>query len=463
MEFILTNRGVDFIFTDFIVLSSSAVGVYKEDTTMNKNKHLSLEERFIIKSMLDNSASFKEIGRHLRRDCTTISKEVRNHLLFQKTGCFGRPFNDCVNRRNCPVSNLCSDPDCRFKKCSLCSKCHLYCPDYFKELCPSLSNPPYVCNGCIKRKNCTLEKHVYSAKAAQLEYETIRSESRSGICISEDEAIQLDNFISPLIKKGQSIHHICSTNQSEIMFSEKTIYNYIDAGIFSARNIDLPRKVSYKPRTSSHDSFKIDKSCRIGRTYSDFLSFLEGCPDCPVVQIDSVEGRKGGKVLLTIHFVKCEFMLAFIRDRNTAASVFDIFENLFQKLGSRNFSNLFPLLLADNGSEFSNPVALEIDSELNQRTRIFYCDPSSPYQKGAAENNHEFIRRILPKGTSFDNLTQSDIDLMMNHINSYARANLGDLTPYEMFRLFYGQEIIELLGAKLISPNDITLRPELLK
>lgn len=59
---------------------------------MRKNKHLSIEERSTIKVMLDSSASFKEIARTLGRDCTTISKEVRNHLIFQKTGCYGRPF-----------------------------------------------------------------------------------------------------------------------------------------------------------------------------------------------------------------------------------------------------------------------------------------------------------------------------------------------------------------------------------
>ena len=124
---------------------------------------------------------------------------------------------------------------------------------------------------------------------------------------------------------------------------------------------------------------------------------------------------------------------------------------------------LFPVLLGDNGSEFSNPVALEIDTEFNHRTQVFYCDPSAPYQKGAAENNHEFIRRVLPKGTSFDQLSQADVNLMMDHINSYSRASLGDHSPYEVFRMFCGQEVLDLLGAHFISPNDITLRPELLK
>lgn len=430
---------------------------------MSKNKHLSLFERITIKTMLNDSASFKEIGRALNRDCTTISKEVRCHMIFQKTGSFNHSFNDCANRFNCPVSHLCSNPYCQFKKCSFCSKCHLYCKNYIKESCPLLLQPPYVCNGCSKKRICTLEKHIYSPHAAQKEYEAVRSESRSGICISEAEALQLDNFISPLIKKGQSIHHICANNPDKIMFSEKTIYNYVDAGIFSARNIDLPRKVSFKPRASSHDSFKVEKSCRVGRSYADFLDFLKEKPDCPIVQMDSVEGHKGGKVLLTLHFVKCEFMLAFLRDRNTAASVAEIIDNLYHMLSPDTFKRLFPVILGDNGSEFSNPSALEFDADHNQRTKIFYCNPSAPYQKGAAENNHEFIRRILPKGSNFDCLTHDDVNLMMDHINSYSRASLGNYSPYEVFRIFYGQEILDILGAHLISPNDIVLRPELIK
>lgn len=347
---------------------------------MRKNKHLSLDERSTIKSMLDSSESFKFIARRLGRDCSTISKEIRSHMLFQKTGCLGHHFNNCANKRNCTVSKLCHSDTCTFKRCSNCPKCYLYCPDYLKQRCDRLALPPYVCNGCKNRTKCRLEKHVYSAVSAQQEYEAVRSESRSGICISETEALALDSFVSPLLRKGQSIHHIRVNNPSSIMFSEKTLYNYVDAGVFSARKINLPRKVIFRPRKSRHDSFKIDKSCRIGRTYEDFLSFLSSCPDCRIVQLDSVEGTKGGKVLLTIHFVKAEFMLAFLRDRNTASSVYDIFERLYRELRPDQFMDIFPVLLTDNGSEFSAPSSIEMDAEGNFRTRIFYCDPSAPYQ-----------------------------------------------------------------------------------
>lgn len=430
---------------------------------MPKQKHLTLSERVTIQSMLKQSSSFKAIARELDKDCTTIAKEVRNHMIFQKTGCMGNAFNDCSNRRYCTVTHLCKKPNCSTKRCCCCPQCHLYCVDYYKEYCPRLQLAPYVCNGCERRNKCTLEKHIYSAVAAQKEYEETRSESRSGVCISEEEAIQLNDVFSPLLLKGQSIHHICVTNLSTVMFSEKTIYNYVEAGLFTAKNIDLPRKVRYRARKSRHDSFKVDKACRIGRSYEDYQRFLEGWPDCPVVELDTIEGKKGGKVLLTIHFVKASFMLAFLRDRNTASSVYEIFERLYWELTSDVFTKIFPILLTDNGSEFSDPLSIEIDTENNLRTRVFYCDPSAPYQKGSIENNHEFIRRILPKGTSFDNLTQQKVELMMNHINSYCRANLGNHSPYEIFKLFYGQDILDSLGAKLIPPNDIILRPELLK
>ena len=263
--------------------------------------------------------------------------------------------------------------------------------------------------------------------------------------------------------KGQSIHHICSNNTDTIMCSEKTIYNYVNSNLFSVRNLDLPRKVRYRPRKKLINSFKVDKSCRVGRTYRDFMEYVNENPDTPVVEMDSVEGIKGGKVLLTIHFREPQFMLAFLRDANTSQSVINIFEKLYWELGPSTFNMLFPIILTDNGSEFSNPSAIEFDSQGNRRTRIFYCDPSSPYQKGAAENNHELIRRIIPKGNSFDCYSQNDITLMMNHINSYGRKKLNNRSPHQLFSLFYGNKILKKLGVFLIPANEIILKPELLK
>ena len=96
-------------------------------------------------------------------------------------------------------------------------------------------------------------------------------------------------------------------------------------------------------------------------------------------------------------------------------------------------------------------------------TSIYYCDPSSPYQKGACEVNHELIRRVIPKGASMDDLTQEDIFLMMNHINSYKRKKLNDRSPYETFSFYYGEEVLEKLGCRPVAASDIMLKPALLK
>lgn len=432
---------------------------------MANQKHLVLSDRIKIEIGLKESLSFKAIAKDLNKDCTTISKEIRSHFFIRKTGARRNPFNDCLVRINCGVRHLCNPCTKQGhgnRPCGFCLKCSSLCQFYIKETCNRLKNPPYVCNGCENLTKCTLEKAFYSAEYAQNEYEIFRSESRSGISITESEAIKLDKFISPLILKGQSIHHICSSNPDVIMYSEKTIYNYVDYNIFSARNIDLPRKVRYRPRKSV-SNYKVDKKCRCNRTYDDFLAFLKGSPDIPVVEIDSILGVKGGKVLLTIHFTKSELMLAFLRDSNDSRSVLDIFDKLYLELGHDIFMKLFPLILTDNGSEFSNPSAIEYDSYGNLRTRIFYCDPSAPYQKGAAENNHELIRRVVPKRNSFDSFCQDDINLMMNHINSYNRKKLNNRTPHDVFSFFYGPDVVNKLGLELIPPNDVVLQPSLLK
>ncbi len=197
-----------------------------------------------------------------------------------------------------------------------------------------LSKPHYVCNGCKNLKSCTLKKSFYVKEDAHQKYKLLLSESRNGISVDEEEILRLDNIISPLIKKGQSLHHICSNNRDVIMHSERTIYNYVDYGLFTARNIDLPRKVVYRPRKKSADHFKVDKSCRVGRTYEDFLNFLKEHPDTPVVEMDTVEGTKGGKVLLTIHFIDSKSMLTFIRDANTSQSVIEIKSKFLCKIPS---------------------------------------------------------------------------------------------------------------------------------
>lgn len=430
---------------------------------MEKNTHLTYDDRLEIQKSLAEGASFKEIGRRRSKDCTTISKEIRRHYIPVKSGGCGRTFNDCKNRRGCSAYALCSA--CKWPKprtCSNCNECAKHCGEYEKEICQQKSNPPYCCNGCKKRSRCTLEKNMYDAKLAQNEYEYVRSESRAGIVLEEREVTQLDTIVSPLARQGHSIHSICVTHANEITCSEKTLYTYVNSGILSIGNLDLPRKVRYKPRKKAQ-IHKVDRQCYIGRTYEDFKQFTKENPDVAIVEIDSVEGTKGGNVLLTIHFVQAQCMLAFLRLANNAQSVIDIFNQLYASLGAEQFGKLFPVILTDRGTEFSNPMAIEFDCDGNRRTRIFYCNPNAPFEKGAAENNHEFIRKVIPKGKSLDPYAQNDISKLMNHVNSYVRKKLNDNTPIAAFSFFYGSAVSESLGLCLIPPDEIILTPKLLR
>lgn len=432
---------------------------------MSKQKHLTIEERTVIEIELGKRSSFKAIASLIGKDCTTVSKEIRNHRVYEKTGAYGKAFNDCLNSftHSCSTRHVCSRCTSPKRPCWSCGKCTEICTEYVKYSCPKLNKPPYVCNGCPDRAKCCLEKIFYHAAASQNQYDLIKSESRSGIAVSEEELKQLDGIISPLLRKGQSLHHIYIYHADEVMKSERTLYKYVNNGLFSARNLDMPRTVRMRPRKTKPAALKIDRSCRINRTYGDYKSFLEKNPDTPVCQLDSLEGIRGGSVLLTVHFVRQELQLAFLRKSNDSKSVTDIFERLYFEMGPDIFMNVFPLLLADNGSEFSNPKAVEFDRQGSRRTRMFYCDANAPYQKGNCENNHEMIRRIIPKGVDLGQYTQSQINLMMSHINSYARKALGNKSPYEMFAFSYGEELLKVFGLELIPADKIILKPSLLQ
>jgi IS30 family transposase len=429
---------------------------------MAKNKHLTDEERMLIQNWLKANISIKEIARNLEKSTSTISREIRKHAKDVDKYAPYRPHNRCVKRKECNNRFLCLEKTDCTRKCSLCNKCNKVCPDYEEQICQRLYAPPYVCNGCIEESKCVMRKKYYFHKHAYEAYRETLVESRVGANISEDELLYLDELVSPLIMRGQSVHHISVHNADKMTVSEKTLYRYIDGGLLKARNIDMPRVVRIKPRNSKPVEHKVDSGCRIGRSYADYLSFLEK-QQVQTVEMDSVIGRVGGKCLLTLMFKNCDFMLALLRERNTSQSVIDVFNDLYTRLGTKKFKQLFPVLLGDNGSEFSNPKAIEFDGDDCKRTNLFYCDPFSSFQKPNVELNHEFIRKVLPKGRSFDNLVQADINLMMSHINSYSRAKLGDKSPTEMFGFLYGKDTLDILGLWLVEPNDILLKPSLLK
>lgn len=90
------------------------------------------------------------------------------------------------------------------------------------------------------------------------------------------------------------------------------------------------------------------------------------------------------------------------------------------------------------------------------------CDPYASWQKPHIENAHTLLRRVLPKGSSFDGLTQDDVNLVCSHINSYPREELGWRSPFETLPA-WGQENLPLaFGMRIIPRDEVNLTPSLI-
>lgn len=425
---------------------------------MSENMHLTLDEREYIEHELMNNTSFADIAKYLGKDKTTISKEIKKHRIRKEGQSIHIGFNKCARRYNCHRKNICSTR-CK-KECKQCKDCNSVCPDFEDGICFRLKHSPYVCNGCSNRFNCRSTKYYYRALPSFNKYKNILSESRQGINMTELELSNLDKLISPLIKKGQSISHIYQTHDNPC--SRSTLYRYLSKNCFSVGPIDLPRKVRMKKRREKRIEPKYTKAMT-NRTYEDFQKYIELHPELPIVEMDTVEGVKGGRVLLTFLFRNSRLMLAFILYEKTQKEVLRVFNMLEYELGNELFKKTFPIILTDNGAEFGNPLSLEFNEEGIGRTRIFYCNPRASYQKGMLEKNHEFIRYVLPKGTPFERLLQTDINLMINHINSLGRASLNWFSPIDVAKFTLDKEVIKNLNLVKISPDKIHLNTKLLK
>ena len=190
-------------------------------------------------------------------------------------------------------------------------------------------------------------------------------------------------------------------------------------------------------------------------------------PQASIVEMDTVigtSGGKGGKCFLTLLFRNSNLMLIILLPYKQSKYVTKAFNMLKKCLGIDEYKRIFQVILTDNGTEFSDPESIEIDYDTGEVvSKVFYCDPNCSWQKGMIEKNHEFIRYVLPKGTSFAGLTQEDCNLLASHINSVPRVSLNNATPYEVAEIFIGKKDLERLEIKKIEYDEVDLSKKLLK
>ncbi len=431
-----------------------------------RNGQMDLTDRVAIETGLCRGESFKKIARQIKRHPSTVAHEVLENRTHIRATYYAD--KDCKKVRQCKQTGLCgaSESACR-RHCKYCKgiDCTKVCTRYVSVACHKPEKPPYVCNTCKNRKLCIKDKYVYTAPYADAAVSRRRSESRLGIRLTDEQKSFVDELVTRLVRKGQPLSHIYAEHEAELPVTLRSLYNYIDAGELTIKNIDLRRKVGYKSRKKSGEPKAgfADQSFREGRTYEDYLSYIKHTGSS-VVEMDTVKGvRERGKRLLTMIFQDNSIMLLFLMPDGTAESVKRVFDFLEHGLGLERFLRLFPVCLTDNGSEFKKVDPLELTEDLLYRTNIFYCDPMASWQKPHIEKNHEFIRYVIPKGKSLNPYTQEDMTLLMNHINSTRRPGLGNKAPYELINEEDDDmwALFSLLKMDLIPPDEVHLKPDL--
>ena len=395
---------------------------------MTKYKHLSYEDRRNIEDGLNQNKSINQIAKDINKSHSTILREIdRNKVYYKPTA-----WNNC---------SAVSAP------------------------CQKLDKTPYVCNGCKSRSGCRKIRYTYYARKANDAYKELISSCRQGISLTEEEIYNINKIITPLVKKGQTINHLYINHPEVLNFSKVSFYNYINNGIFEFRPLDFPRIVKYKKRKTAKRRTRQEREILIGRKYEDFINYISKNPNLNIVEMDTVEGlQTDSKCILTLFWRKSNFMLMFLLESQTTDEVTRIFEYLQKVLQEDDYKKLFQVILTDNGHEFYDVLNIECNHKTGEYiTHVFYCDPSASWQKGGIEKNHEFIRYVLPKKTTFEHLTQSDCNIVANNINSLCRESLNDNCPFKAMLFLCDEKILNTLNMYYIEPDKVQLNRKLLK
>lgn len=393
--------------------------------------HLSYEDRKNIEDGLNNKKSVNQIAKELNRSHSTILREIDRNKVYYKPS----NWNNCYNDKS---------------------------KDYS---CNKLSKPPHVCNGCKSRSGCRKERFTYYARKANDSYKELISSCRQGINLTDEEIYNINQVILPLIKKGQTTNHLYINHPEVLNFGKSTFYRYINNGVFEFGPLDFPRIVKHKKRKKYKRRSRQEREILINRTYENFLEYTSKNPNLNIVEMDTVEGlQTDSKCILTLFWRKSNFMLMFLLESQTTNEVTKVFEYLQETLSEEDYKKLFQVILTDNGHEFYDVNNIECNHKTGEYiSRVFYCDPSASWQKGGIEKNHEFIRYVLPKKTTFKDLTQNDCIIIANNINSLCRESLNNNCPFKAMLFLCDEKVLNALNMYYIEPDEVVLNNSLLK
>lgn len=419
----------------------------------NKNLHLTVQERIIIEKGIENGSTKAAIALTIGKDKSTVGKEIKKHRELVHKSSYKI---NCANIKNCSHNHVCDN-----------------CADFKPFTCNRRDRSPGACNGCSKYTHCRYDKYRYKAYFSHKKYREDLVDSRTGINMSYEECKAMADIIVPLIEAGHSPYHIV-TNHPELNISEKTLYNYIENGIFrefGLLDIDLRIKTKRKITKKASNKYKKreDKKYLNGRTYDDFINYTAENKNLSVVEMDTVYNNGStGPFMQTFKFLDYSFMFIVYQEEKTAKSMVEGVDLLEKILGKDLFSEEVAIIKTDRGSEFCDAEGFEKEENESRRTRIFYCDPMASGQKGSLENNHKEIRYICPKENDLKDLglnSQEKANLIVSHINSQSKEHLKGKSPLEVME-FMNPALYQKFkdfGIERINKDNIVLKPYLLK
>jgi len=285
--------------------------------------------------------------------------------------------------------------------------------------------------GTVLQRNSNLtERYEYFPDAGQRVYGENRSHcgvrfklARVSAFLDHAQTMMHDRKWSPDVIVGEY-----QTNPKTAglpCICTKTLYSYIDKGFMDTRNIDLLLKVGRKVRKKRS---RVNKR-NLGESIENRPPEVATRETFSHWEIDTVIGKRSeGQSLLTLLERKSRVFLIRPLKEHTVECVNEAIVALQRDYGD-DFAQVFQTITADNGSEFSG-----LSDQLSRLgSKAYFCHPYSSWEKGANEKHNSLIRRFLPKGTSFADLTPESVARIQNWCNNLPRKILGYLTPLQAF------------------------------
>lgn len=432
---------------------------------INGGKHITLDTRKVIATCLNKGMSAKEIASIIGVSQTTVSREIfKRRVVSQEGKLPSNQFDclDCLHYRHCHEKKLCGR--CLSKdNCKICQNMQIkYCRLFTKIQCKIHTRFPFVCNGCNKRISCQYAHYSYFPETAQKNYEEVLVKSRKGLNATMEEFNDINEKTTNGVHNGQSIYHIVNAYRFNVSY--KTVYSWINKGLMDIKRMDLPCAVTFKPRKTKKKEYEYKENNHIdrsGRMYSDWCNYRIKNNILRYFQMDFLGAPKKSKqMILVLVEPNIHFVLLYPFERKPSSKVSNIFDRIQKDIGIEAFKKLFTAILTDRDSLFSDFLSLETSpTNGEERTKLFYCDPTASNQKGSVENTNKQLRVIFGKKTTLSNITLGQCQEFASHLNSRPLASLGGATPCQLFISIFGTKLLHALGLKEMDSKDVKLRP----